>query len=176
MRWGWLRSTLLSDRCLIVSSRTSTLARHRLPCTQAGNSPVVVGFVQSHKEGKVRSSLVFVFGLLACATGGGDGARTGDDTRTSRVTVGDGFPRIIRVQAGRVRVTHYVDNGRLRATTLKGLDPANRHLEYSWASDGEYEVEVSGRYEHQVSGAVISGGRVESRLTYQVLPDSLPHP
>jgi len=124
----------------------------------------------------VRISLVLVFGLLACATGGGDEGIGGTQTQTSTVSLGDGFPRIIRVQAGTVRVRHYVDNGRLRVTTLKGLDAANRHLEYSWASDGEYEVELSGRYEHQVSGAVISGGRVESRLTYQVLPDSLPIP
>jgi len=124
----------------------------------------------------LRISLSLALCLVACATGGSDGITTGDDTQTSVVSVGDGFPRIIRVKAGTVRLTHIVSNGRLRATTLKGIDPANQDFEYRWESNGTYEVEVSGRYEHEVSGAVISGGRVESRLTYQVLPDSLPPP
>ena len=124
----------------------------------------------------MRASVILAFCLVGCATGGTDGTSAGEDTRTSVVSVGDGFPRIIRVQAGPVRLTHMVSSGRLRATTLKGMDLANQHLEYRWESDGTYEVEVSGRYEHEVSGAVISGGRVESRLIYQVLPDSLPPP
>ena len=57
---------------------------------------------------------------------------------------------------------------RLRATTLVGLDPANRHLSYMWDRDGAYEVAVSGRYEHSVSGSAIGGGalRLSSTLTY----------
>lgn len=121
----------------------------------------------------MRVSLGLAFCLVACATGGSDGVATGDDTQTSVVSVGDGFPRIIRVHSGTVRLTHIVSNGRLRATILKGIDPANRHLEYRWERNGTYEVEVSGRYEHEVLGAVISRGRIESRLTYRVLPDSV---
>ncbi len=121
----------------------------------------------------MRASLLLVVSVFACATGSGNPATREDDTRTSVVSTGDAFPSFIGVQAGTVRLIHMVSNGRLRATTLKGLDPANQHLEYRWTTDGAYEVEVSGRYEHTVLGAVVSGGRIESRLVYRVLPDSL---
>ena len=125
----------------------------------------------------MRAFLVFLFfGLLACATGGGGQATTGSDTRVSRVSLGEGFPRVIRVEAGMVHLTHVESNARLRATTLKGLNPANLHLEYRWTRNGTFRVEVSGRYEHGVAGAVISRGRLESHLTYRVLPDSLSGP
>ena len=121
----------------------------------------------------MRMSPLLAFCLVACATGGSGRTTAGEDTLTSIVSVAGGVPRVISVQAGPVRLRHTAFNGRLTATTLKGIDPANQHLEYRWTSDGTYEVEVSGRYEHRVLGAVISGGRVESRLTYRVLPDSL---
>ena len=121
----------------------------------------------------MRTPLCLVICLVACATPGTDGSSTQHETEVSVVSVGEGFPKIIWVQSGTVRVYHTVSNGRLRATTLKGVDPTNRHLQYSWERDGAYEVEVSGRYEHGVLGAVISGGRIESRLTYRVRPDSI---
>ena len=111
---------------------------------------------------------LFVTGCATTSTSSNEAPR-----RTSVVYLGVAAPPV-RIQAGTVRVRHSVPSGaRLRATTLVGLDPANRHLSYMWDRDGAYEVAVSGRYEHSVSGSAIGGGaqRLSSTLTYTRLPE-----
>lgn len=118
--------------------------------------------------------LLCVVALLGCASGGsGTG---GDRTETSIVSLRAGgsgpSPRTIEVEAGDVRLRHWVPSGaRLRATVLEGLDEANRHLRYEWTMDGVYRVEVSGRYRHTVSGSIVGNDRLTSTLTYTELPD-----
>jgi len=114
---------------------------------------------------------VIVF--AGCATGhSGD---TSVATTTSVVDIGGGgvaTPKVIRVQAGVVRVIHSIPSGaRLRATTLEGLDEANRHLRYEWTRNGEFTVELSGRYQHSVAGSIVGSGRLTSTLRYTSQPD-----
>jgi hypothetical protein len=111
--------------------------------------------------------------LAGCATGG-PGEPIGA-TRTSIADIGGrgaAIPNVIHVQAGAVRVVHSLRGGaRLRATTLEGLDETNRHLTYEWTIDGEFTVEVSGRYRHSVTGSVLGSGRLTSTLIYTPQPD-----
>ena len=75
----------------------------------------------------LRLGLLFVAGCAAASSPGSVPA-----TRTSVVEIGGGrgsSPEVISVQAGVVRLMHSIPSGaRLRATTLEGLDEANRHL------------------------------------------------
>jgi hypothetical protein len=85
----------------------------------------------------------------------------------------DPTTRTIEVQAGSVQLRHTIPSGgRLRATTLEGLDDANRHLTYEWTADGVYSVAVSGRYRHSVSGSIAGRGRLTSTLDYTPLADT----
>lgn len=97
-------------------------------------------------------------------------------TRSSTVSMStrvDPTSRIIEVQAGNVQLRHSIPSGsRLRATTLEGLDEANRQLKYEWTSDGAYSVAVSGRYRHSVSGSIVGAGRLTSTITYTPLADT----
>jgi len=85
----------------------------------------------------------------------------------------------IWVQAGVVRLVQSTSgSARLRGTSLVGRDSSTSKLVYNWTSDGEYTVEVSGKYQHKVLGAVVGNSmlsKVTSRLTYQELPDSARH-
>jgi hypothetical protein len=82
----------------------------------------------------------------------------------------------IRLQAGDVRVVHVASGSvRLRGTQLQGVDDHNRDVSYAWSENGEYRVEVAGRYRHSVLGAVLGnqrGSRLVSRLTYEELRDT----
>jgi hypothetical protein len=85
----------------------------------------------------------------------------------------DPTTRTIEVQAGSVQLRHVIPSGaRLRATTLEGLDDANRHLQYEWTADGVYTVAVSGRYRHSVSGSIAGRGRLTSTLDYTPRADT----
>lgn len=56
-----------------------------------------------------------------------------------------------------------------------GVEDHNRGLSHTWSENGQYRVEVGGRYRHSVSGAVVGdrrGNRLVSRLTYEELPDA----
>ena len=114
--------------------------------------------------------LIVVAGCATGSPGDSDGA-----TRTSIADIGGrgaAIPKVIHVQAGAVHVVHSIRGGaRLRATTLEGLDETNRHLSYEWMRDGEFTVDVSGRYRHSVTGSVIGGGRLTSTLIYTPQPD-----
>lgn len=104
----------------------------------------------------------------AASTPGADLTRSSTVSMSTRV---DPTTQIIEVQAGSVQLRHTIPSGgRLRATTLEGLDDANRHLKYEWTTDGIYPVTVSGRYRHSVSGSIAGGGRLTSVLMYTPLP------
>lgn len=128
----------------------------------------------------MRIVVLMTIACVGCATA--DPAASGEDSTPVRSSVvhleggGDPPSRVVRLQAGAVRVSHVIPStARLRATTLEGLDPANRHLKYEWDRDGTYTVTAPGRYRHSVSGSIVGGGRqrLTSRLTYTPLPDSV---
>jgi hypothetical protein len=129
----------------------------------------------------MRNTIVAALVLAGCATGSPSGDSS--DRNPTRISTaylearGGSTDDVIRVQAGSVNVRHVVPpSGRLRATMLEGLDPANRQVKYEWTNAGTYEMEVSGRYRHTVGGSIVGGGsqRIRSTLTYTLLTDSLP--
>src|SRR5687768_13219506 len=82
----------------------------------------------------------------------------------------------IWIRAGTVRVLHLAaGNARLRGTHLEGRSAATKDLALDWPIDGEYTVEVSGKYQHRVLGAVVGSDELTSTLTYEELPDSARH-
>lgn len=111
----------------------------------------------------------------AAATPGAD-LNSAGSTRSSTASMSsqvDPTTRTIEVQAGSVQLRHVIPSGaRLRATTLEGLDDANRHLQYEWTADGVYTVVVSGRYRHSVSGSIAGRGRLTSTLDYTPRADT----
>ena len=133
--------------------------------------------------------ILSVVGAMGCAAGSSPGqaapkrdVHDSPRTRTSTASVASGGLKTsptIRVRVGVVRVVHSVSGqARLRGTHLQGLDDHNRGVEYTWAENGEYRVEVSGRYRHSVLGAIVGNQRstrLVSTVTYEELPDTTHH-
>jgi hypothetical protein len=126
----------------------------------------------------MRMATLLTLIVAGCASSGAQsGLDGGPATRTSETYLGrDNLSHpVIRVQAGPVRVRHTVpSSARLRATVLEGLDASNRRVRYEWDRDGTFDVTVSGRYRHSVTGSMVGGGsqRLSSTITYIPLPDS----
>jgi hypothetical protein len=123
---------------------------------------------------------VFALGITllwgcAASTPGAD-LNSAGSTRSSTASMStqvDPTTRTIEVQAGSIQLRHSIPSGaRLRATTLEGLDDANRHLQYEWTADGLYSVAVSGRYRHSVSGSIAGRGRLTSTVVYTPVADT----